>query len=70
MSRKIDIFAFVWFDENFYYYDINFWLIRKKNNYSIEIDDFWSEANNDEFGKPIAGKQIVKRNIAKNSTTL
>ena len=57
-TRRIHISASVWFDESFSYYDTGHEVIDKEDD-GAELGDVWNEADDKEFGKVMAGKQVV-----------
>ena len=59
-TKGIHILASVWFDKSFSYYDIGSEITDEDDN-GAKLSDVWNKADDEEFGKVMAGKQIGQR---------
>ena len=59
-TRRIHVSASVRFDEGFSYYDTSH-EVEDEDDDGAELGDVWNEADDEEFGKVMDGKQVVGR---------
>ena len=60
--RRIYVSVSIWFDKSFSYYDTDH-EVTDENYDGAELGDVWNEADDVEFGKIIAGKQVVGKDV-------
>ena len=59
-TKKIHISASVWFDKSFDYYNTSHEVTNEDNN-GMELGNIQNEADDEEFGKVMARKQVARR---------